>query len=107
MTIAIRVLLFGAFTYLTVLVALYAMQSRFIYPAPQDVPPLTPGYSEVKLATEDGLRLRAFHKEAGPGKPTVVYFHGNGGTLAGASISNGAIAEAGVGVLIFRRSSPL
>lgn len=32
--------------------------------------------------------------------PIVVYFHGNGGTLAGASISNGTIAKAGVGVLL-------
>jgi uncharacterized protein len=99
-TIALRVLLFGALTYLIILAALYAMQSRFIYPAPQDVPPLTPGYSEVELTTDDGLRLRAFHKEASPGSPTVVYFHGNGGTLAGASVSNGAIAEARVGVLL-------
>lgn len=100
MTIAVRLLVLGAFTYLTVLIALYAAQSRFIYPAPQDVPPLTPGYSEVELATEDGLKLRAFHKEANTGLPTVLYFHGNGGTLAGASISNGAIAEAGIGVLL-------
>lgn len=100
MVTALRLLGVGVLAYMAVIVALYSLQSRLIYPAPQEVPALTLGYAEATLGTEDGLSLRAFYKEAASGLPTVVYFHGNGGTLAGASISNAAIAEAGVGVLL-------
>lgn len=100
MAAALRIAASIIAAYLAVLVFLYAMQARFIYPAPQDVPPLTPGYAQVILETEDGLALRAFYSEAEPGLPTAVYFHGNGGTLAGASISNAALARGGIGVLL-------
>ena len=100
MATALRLLGVGVLAYLAVVAALYAFQSRLIYPAPQEVPALTPGYAEVTLNTEDGLALRAFYSEAREGLPTLVYFHGNGGTLAGASVSNAAMAEAGVGVLL-------
>ena len=95
-----RGLVMVAAAYLAVLVILWAFQSRFYYPAPQTAPPLTPGYEEVALETGDGLMLRAFYRKAQGGLPTVVYFHGNGGTLSGASVSNGALAEAGLGVLL-------
>jgi fermentation-respiration switch protein FrsA (DUF1100 family) len=98
--IAGRLIVFAVLAYAAILALLYSQQSRLIYPAPQDVPPLTPGYTEVFLQTDDGLSLRAFYQEAWDGLPTVLYFHGNGGTLAGASVSNRAIAEAGVGVLL-------
>lgn len=97
---ALRVLLALAFVYLIILALLYAFQTRLIYPAPQDVAPLTPGYQEVQLRTSDGLKLRAFYREAAEGSPTVLYFHGNGGTLAGASVSNAALIEAGIGALL-------
>lgn len=100
MAFAIRLLTFAALAYVAVLAVLYSQQSRLIYPAPQEVPSLTPGYAEVTLETEDGLKLRAFHRAAAGNMPTVLYFHGNGGTLAGASISNTAIAEAGLGALL-------
>ncbi|WP_298335585.1 alpha/beta hydrolase [uncultured Erythrobacter sp.] len=100
MATTVRILAVLGVAYLAVLAILFALQSSLIYPAPQDVPPLTPGYSEVRLETDDGLSLRAFHQRADHGKPTVLYFHGNGGTLAGASVSNGAVAQAGLGVLL-------
>ena len=95
-----RALVMVATAYLTILVTLWAFQTRFIYPAPQDVAPLTPGYDEVLVETSDGLALRAFHAKADAGKPTVVYFHGNGGTLENASVSNFAFEQAGFGVLL-------
>ena len=95
-----RFLAVAAVGYLAVLAILFLLQSRLIYPAPQSVPPLTPGYEEVTLETEDGLTLRAFYREADPGMSTALYLHGNGGTLAQASISNGALAQAGLGVLL-------
>lgn len=98
--LAIRLLVFIATAYLVVLAILFVFQSRFIYPAPQSPAPLTPGYVEVVIETEDGLALRAFYREAEDGLPTILYFHGNGGTLAGASVSNDAPAEAGIGVML-------
>lgn len=95
-----RLAVFIATAYLVSVAILWAFQARFIYPAPQARAPLTPGYEEIALDTADGLRLRAFYREASEGRPTVLYFHGNGGTLAGASVSNGALAEAGIGVLL-------
>lgn len=100
MATAMRLLVFVATAYVVTVAILWAFQSRFIYPAPQERAPLTPGYEEVALTTSDGLRLRAFYREARQGLPTVLYFHGNGGTLAGASLSNGALAEAGMGVML-------
>ena len=44
--------------------------------------------------------MRAFYRAAEPGLPTVLYFHGNGGTLQGASVSNAALVEAGIGALL-------
>lgn len=100
-TLAFRLLVFVATFYVAVLAVLFVFQSRFFYPAPQARVPLTPGYVEVVLDTEDGLALRAFYREPATGlTPTIIYFHGNGGTLAGASVSNRALAEAGFGVLL-------
>ena len=40
------------------------------------------GVDEFKLATPDGEQLTTWAKAAAPGKPTILYFHGNSGTLA-------------------------
>ena len=100
MVIVIRFLVTVATAYLASIGLLWGFQSNFLYPAPQEAAPLTPGYEEVALRTSDGLALRAFYHEAEQGLPTIVYFPGNGGTLSGASVSNGALMEAGVGVLL-------
>ncbi|QUL37171.1 alpha/beta hydrolase [Erythrobacter sp. JK5] len=100
MTLVIRSLGFVVFTYVAVAILLWSMQSRLLYPAPQTPAPLTPGYAEVQLETADGLTLRAFYNPAEGDRPTVVYFHGNGGTLSGASVSNAALVEAGIGALL-------
>ena len=93
-------LVFIATTYLAMLAILWVFQARLLYPAPQAAAALTPGYEEVRLDTSDGLGLRAFYREADGSLPTLVYFHGNGGTLSGASVSNGALVEAGLGALL-------
>lgn len=95
-----RILLTVAVAYLAIIVILWVFQARFLYPAPQGVVPLTPGYEEVMLQTEDGLSLRAFYREAREGFPTAVYFHGNGGSLSGASVSNAPLVAAGIGALL-------
>ncbi|AWW73317.1 alpha/beta hydrolase [Erythrobacter sp. KY5] len=97
---ALRFLGFAALAYGLIVAALFVLQSRFIYPAPQTMAALTPGYEEVTLTTQDGLQLRAFYRAPSQGAPSVLYFHGNGGTLEGASVSNGALTAAGLGVLL-------
>lgn len=100
MAIARRLLIFGGFAYLAVLIALYAFQTRLIYPAPQTQSALPPGFEEIVIETSDGLRLRSFYREASQGQPTVIYFHGNSGTLTGAKIATEPFAEAGLGLLL-------
>lgn len=95
-----RIPVFIATVYLAVVAILWVFQSNFLYPAPQTAAPLSDGYQEVEIQTSDGLDLRAFYHAAAPGLPTLVYFHGNGGNLSGASISNGALVETGIGVLL-------
>lgn len=39
------------------------------------------GVEDLTLETNDGERLVAWYSPARPGQPTLLYFHGNGGTL--------------------------
>jgi fermentation-respiration switch protein FrsA (DUF1100 family) len=40
------------------------------------------GVDERTIQTSDGNRLIAWYGKARPGRPTLLYFHGNGGSLA-------------------------
>ncbi len=66
--------------------AMYAAQRRFIYfPDPARVTPTEAGLSgvsEVIIPTPDGQKLVAWYGKAKAGQPTLLYFHGNGGSLA-------------------------
>ena len=86
--------------YALLVVLVWSQQTRLLYPAPQEAVPLSPGFEETELRTADGLRLRAFYLQAQPGKRTVVYFHGNGGSLLGATLETEALADAGLGLLL-------
>ncbi len=79
---------------------IWSLQRQVIYPAPQGRIAVAAGFGEAGLRTSDGLALRAFHREANEGLPTIVYFHGNGGTLAGSMAANTLFAEAGYGLLL-------
>ena len=41
-----------------------------------------PGYRDVTVETSDGLRLAAGYREAAPGMPTLLFFHGNAGNIS-------------------------
>ena len=101
----IRVALFGLLV-IAALVAiagavLYFNQQSLFYPAPRDYPrgPL-PGYRLVHTDTSDGLRLAALYRAAQPGKHTILFFHGNGDSLAGAAEAVRGLAADGNGVLL-------
>lgn len=98
---ALRFAAMLAVAYGIVLAGLWWAQGSLIYPAPpvRSTSP-APGFAAVTLATEDGLSLQAHWRAPADGRATVVYFHGNGGSLEGATHETAVLAERGHGVLL-------
>jgi uncharacterized protein len=71
--------------YAVVFVLLYVMQDKLLYNIdPVRTPPAEAGLAsvrEIEMMAADGARLIAWHATARPGQPTLLYFHGQGGTL--------------------------
>lgn len=79
----------------------FLMQRSIFYPAPSHFPKGPPfGFERIETTTADGLQLSAGFQAAIPGKPTLVFFHGNGDNLAGAAIATKEYADKGLGVLL-------
>jgi fermentation-respiration switch protein FrsA (DUF1100 family) len=76
-----------AVLYLALLAAIYGRQDSLLFvptKGPMDVADAgVPGLEAVVLHTQDGLALTAWYKPPAPGRPCLVYFHGNGGNIAG------------------------
>ena len=73
--------------YLSTIGVLWAFQRDLMY-FPDGAPRVAPsfyamldGVQEVLLSTADGVELAAWYAPAPPNRPTVVMFHGNGGSL--------------------------
>jgi uncharacterized protein len=79
---------------------LYANQRSLIFPAPERAWPTVSGYQTIAYRTSDGLILRGLYRPALPGKPTILFFHGNGDSLSGSLVSVEAYAAQGYGVLL-------
>ncbi len=79
---------------------LYLAQDRFIYPAPQTRHAPAQGFTAETLTTEDGLALQAHWRAPTVGRPSIVFFHGNGGSLALAAQETQGFAAQGYGVLL-------
>ncbi|MEM6493583.1 MAG: alpha/beta fold hydrolase [Pseudomonadota bacterium] len=99
-TIAVRLLIFLAIVYAGLAAIIYFQQSAFIFPAPQDVYQPAPGYKAVTLEAADGLALTAHWRAPSEGRATLVHFHGNSGSLSGATAENQLFADQGYGVLL-------
>jgi hypothetical protein len=71
--------------YAGLLALMYVFQRALMYfPDTARTPPAAAGLpqaEEVILTTDDGERLVAWHVPPQPGKPVVLYFHGNAGNL--------------------------
>jgi fermentation-respiration switch protein FrsA (DUF1100 family) len=86
--------------YLALVILLFIGQRAIIYPAPKGAAKTPPGFESISLETADGLALRAAWRVAAPGKPTILFFHGNGDSLPGAAVATRHLAEAGFGILL-------
>jgi len=80
-------LLFAVLAYLAIMGFMYVQQRNFQYfPARSGTPPqelgLT-GVTEDRVKTPDGETIVLWYSPAQPGKPTVLFFHGNGGEISG------------------------
>ena len=70
------------------LVALFLLQRSFLFPIPtrERIAPAAAGFPEVEehvLTTADGEKIIVWHVPAKPGRPVILFFHGNGDYLAG------------------------
>jgi uncharacterized protein len=86
MSLWIKVLIGVAAAYALLLIAGYFGQRKLMYfPDRARVQPSQAGLVGVEervLKTPDGERVIAWYGKARPGQPTLLYFHGNGGSLA-------------------------
>jgi fermentation-respiration switch protein FrsA (DUF1100 family) len=73
--------------YLVLVLTMYLLQRRLVFPVPQAVrvAPAAAGFAqaeEVVRDTPDGARIILWLLAPQPGKPVVLFFHGNGDVLA-------------------------
>ncbi len=85
---------------------LWAFQRDLMY-FPDGAPRVAPsfyemlaGVQEVSFTTADGLKLVAWYAPAPSSRPTVVMFHGNGGSLRGERYRLKRFKDAEMGVLL-------
>lgn len=83
---------------------MYTYQNRLMYPGSETtVSPEAVGLEpvgEVRIEAPDGVALRSWWMPPAPGRPVVLYFHGNAGSLADRRVKFERFAEAGYGLLM-------
>ena len=97
-------LLLAAILYVAMLATLYACQQRLIYPGwwrgtAAAMPDLS-GYRDIATTTSDGLRGRLLYHPAAPGKPVILFFHGNGDDVRGSAQIVQRLVAAGYGAVL-------
>lgn len=70
------------------LLVLFVLQRSFLFPVPtkERIAPAAAGFPQVEehvLTTADGEKIIVWHMPPRPGRPVVLYFHGNGDYHAG------------------------
>jgi fermentation-respiration switch protein FrsA (DUF1100 family) len=93
-----------AIVYFLIAVLFYIFQRRLLYfPQKQYASPQQlglEGVEEVRVRTSHTRRLYAWYAPAPPGRPTILYFHGNGGSLASRAPRLDFFRQHGYGVLL-------
>jgi uncharacterized protein len=87
MTVLKWLVIIACLGYLGAIAALYFAQRSFIYPIPQvaRTAPEAAGFGQAEehvLATDDGKKIILWHVPPKANRRVVLYFHGNGDTLA-------------------------
>jgi uncharacterized protein len=89
--------------YAMLVVLLYMNQDRMLFAASRDHrSPAEIGLAEARelyMKTPDGETLVAWHRPPDEGMPTMLFFHGNGGTISNRSDRFEFYAERGLGIL--------
>lgn len=88
MTILKWLLIIVAVGYAGGLAAMFFLQRAILFPVPstERIAPSAAGFAQAEehvLTTADGERIVVWHMPARPGRPVILYFHGNGDYLAG------------------------
>jgi len=88
MTVLNWIIVIAGLGYLGALAVLVFAQRSFIFPIPQTLrtTPAAAGFPQAEehaLATADGETVIVWHLAPKPGHAVVIYFHGNGDSLAG------------------------
>ena len=90
--------------YVIVVGAAWLGQRHLMYvPDRTRVPPAAAGLEgvrEVMLDAPDGVRLVTWRADARPGRPTILYLHGNAGNLAGRANRFARYKAKGLGMLM-------
>lgn len=104
MDFLLRVAGFALLTYVVVVALMYVVQRQLQYfPDRMMYSPVAAGVPEMSIAgltAADGVEIIAWYAAAAPGLPTIVYFHGNAGSIADRSARVRPWLEAGYGVLL-------
>lgn len=90
--------------YLAGLTVLYVRQREMLFPIPTAArtTPAAAGFPEAEehvLTSSDGEKVIVWHAPAKPGRSVVLYFHGNGDSLAGLVGRFKAITADGTGLV--------
>jgi len=99
----ILALALAAFLYLVTVAYLYLVQRHVVFQPggvlarPTDLG--LPGVEVLSLPMADGTMLAAWHVPAKAGRPTLLYFHGNGGNVSIRAERFRDLIEAGFGLL--------
>ncbi len=97
------ILFFAAAAYAAILLTLYVTQRRMMYvPDRSRIAPALAGFAKAQaqeIKTHDGETLVAWYAEPLPGKPVILYFHGNAGQIAGRAHRFARLTEDGTGLL--------
>ena len=88
MTVLKWLLIVVAVGYVGGLAAMFFLQRAILFPIPSSerIAPAAAGFPQVEehvLTTTDGEKIIVWHMPAKPGRPVILYFHGNGDYLAG------------------------
>lgn len=102
--VAIGLLIAVALIYVAIVGLLYTFQRRLIYPGwyfgTAAVNPDHSGYRDVEVTTSDGLRGRLLYHPPQPGRPVILFFHGNGDSVLGSIVAMRSLVATGYGAVL-------